>query len=771
MNKSFLFLLLLCCTQLALAQNKFTLSGYIKDSKNGETLIGATVKAEGQAALGTQSNDYGFFSLTLPSGSYNIIVTSIGYDEKIIALTLNSNQQLDIQMNQGGSEIEEVVIKAEGEDRNVTSARMGVEQISIKEINKLPVLFGERDVIKALTLLPGVKSGGDGSSSFFVRGGAADQNLILLDEAIVYNPSHLLGFFSTFNSDAIKNVTLYKGNMPAQFGGRLSSVMDVKMNDGSNLDFHVNGGIGLISSRLSVEGPIVKNKGSFLISARRTYADAFLKFGSDSTIRNNTLYFYDINAKANYQFGKKDRVYLSGYFGKDKLGLNDLFGLNWGNSTGTLRWNHQFSPKVFSNTSLIYSDYNYDISIKLASLEGRIQSRIRDWNFKEEVSFYPNAQNEIKVGLSSIYHTIKPGIYSGTVTLSNEPDNHSWENAVYINNTWKATPRLNVDYGIRVSAFSVLGGDNKFYTLDENKSITDTLIYAKGSIVKTYIQPEPRIAASYRLTTSSSVKAAYSRNAQYLHLISNSNTANPTDKWIPTNNIIKPEISDIVSLGYARNFNDNKYEMSIEGYYKLMQNQIDYKDGANVVSNEPVEPQLLFGKGRAYGVEVLLRKTKGRLTGWVGYTLSRTEKQIDGINNNDWYVARQDRTHDLSIVAIYEVSKRLTVSGTFVYNTGNAVSFPSGKYKVDDQVVFLYTERNGYRMPAYHRMDLSATWKLGNDKKRFQSELAIGLYNVYGRENAYAITFRENPEDPSRTQALRTALFRFVPSITYNFKF
>lgn len=771
MNRIIIALILLFSTGLVYGQGKFTISGYIKDAANGETLIGASVQTEGAESLGTQTNDYGFFSLTLPQGEYKIIITSLGYADQALSVDLDKNKQLDIKMQTGGSEIEEVIVSSQAENRNVTSARMGVEQIAVSEINKLPVLFGEKDIIKSLTLLPGVKTAGEGNGGFFVRGGAADQNLILLDEAIVYNPSHLLGFFSTFNSDAIKNVTLYKGNMPAQFGGRLSSVMDVRMNDGNNQDFHVNGGLGLISSRLSIEGPIVKNKGSFLVSARRTYADVFLKLSSDSTINNNTLYFYDINAKANYQLGQRDRIFFSGYFGNDKLGVNDLFGLDWGNKTGTFRWNHQFSPKLFSNTSLIYSDYKYDIKIDLASFSGKIHSRIQDWTLKEELNFYPNANNEIKIGFSSIYHIIKPGTYSGDVTLISQPFNHTWENAVYVNNTWKATERLNVDYGIRVSAFSVLGGDNKFYTLDENRDIIDTLSYGSGEIVKTYFNPEPRLSASYRLNEMSSIKAAYSRNAQYLHLISNSGAGNPTDKWMPTNNIIKPEVSDIVSLGYARNFKDNTYEFSFETYYKYMRNQIDYEDGANVFSNDPIEPQLLFGQGRAYGAEVLLRKNKGRLTGWVGYTLSRTEKQITGINNGEWYVARQDRTHDLSIVAIYELSKKWTVSGTFVYYTGNAVSFPSGKYCVDNQVVFLYTERNGYRMPAYHRLDLSATMKLGSGRKRFSSELAFGLYNAYGRENAYVITFRENPDDRSRTQALQTALFRFVPSITYNFKF
>jgi hypothetical protein len=752
------------------AQTRHTVSGYVKEGKTGELVIGAVVRVKEAANTGTITNEYGFYSITLPDGTYTLLIGSMGYAEQSTSINLNSDQKLNISLLPEGKQLAEVTVSTRAKNDNVTNAQMGVENISMKEINQLPVLFGERDVMKAVQLLPGVKTAGEGSSGFFVRGGAADQNLVLLDEALVYNPSHLLGFFSTFNSDAIKDAALYKGNMPAQYGGRLSSVMDIKMKDGNNQEFHATGGLGLIASRLSIEGPIVKDKGSFLVSGRRTYADVFLKLSSDSAINRNQLYFYDLNLKASYRLSDKDKLYLSGYFGQDKLGLADLFGFNWGNSTGTLRWNHQFSPKLFSNTSVIYNDYSYVVQLNTASLNGSIKSRIQDWNVKEELSFFPNTRNFIRAGFNTNYHTIMPGMYSGGFTLPDQPQNRSWENAIYVNNSWKASGDLNVEYGLRVSSFSVLAGENKLYDLNEDGSIADTLQHADGSIVQTYFVPEPRASASYRLSESSSIKAAYSRNAQYLHLISTSAASNPTDKWVSTNNNIKPEIADQVSAGYFRNFKDNRYEASIETYYKHMQNQIDYRDGANVFSNDALEPQLLYGIGRAYGVELLLRKREGRLTGWIGYTLSRSERKIDGINNGDWYVARQDRTHDISIVGIYQLNPKWTFSGTWVYYTGNAISFPSGKYEIDKQVVFYYTERNGYRMPSYHRLDLSATCKF-KEHKHFSSELAIGLYNAYGRQNAYAITFRQDPDDASRTQAVQTALFRFVPSVTYNFKF
>jgi hypothetical protein len=762
--------LLLLPAFVASAQSRHTISGYIKDGKSGEQLIGATVRIKELPAEGTATNAYGFYSITIQDGSYTVIANSVGFAEQSQPVTLNKDLKLDIVLNAQGRELNEVVVSTRAKDEQLRSAQMGVTNLNMEQVNQLPVLFGERDVLKAVQLLPGVKSAGEGNSGFFVRGGAADQNLINLDEALVYNPSHLFGFFSTFNSDAIKDVTLYKGNMPSQYGGRLSSVTDVTMKDGSNKEYHATGGIGLIASRLSVEGPITKDKGSFLVSGRRTYADMFLKLSNDTQLNRNKLYFYDLNLKANYRLGEKDRIFISGYFGQDKLGLADLFGFTWGNSTATGRWNHQFSPKVFSNTSLIYNDYRYDVNLTTSGFNASIKSRIRDITLKEEISFFPNSRNTWRIGLNETFHRILPGTYSGDFTLDSQPESRSLEHAIYINNSWKPSDRFSMEYGVRVSGLSVIAGDNKFYELNENGTIRDTLNYAKGSIVQTYVIPEPRASASYRLNEVSSMKGAYSRNAQYLHLVSNSASSNPTDKWIATNNIIKPEIADQVSLGYFRNLKNNRYEFSVEGYYKYMQNQIDYRDGANVLSNDAVEPQMLFGVGRAYGLEFLLRKTEGRFTGWIGYTLSRTERKIEGINNGAWYVARQDRTHDISIVGIYQLTKKWTVSGTFVYYTGNAVSFPSGKYRVGNQIAYYYTERNGYRMPDYHRLDLSATCKL-SERKRFSSELALGVYNAYGRENAYVITFEDDPNDPNRTRAVQTALFRFVPSVTYNFKF
>jgi CarboxypepD_reg-like domain/TonB dependent receptor/TonB-dependent Receptor Plug Domain len=752
----------------AYAQKNYTISGTIKDKKTGETLIGATVKNAANKATGTATNEYGFYSITLPQGSYKIIVEYIGYQTIEKEIVLDKKFPLDIMMEPAETELKEVTISAK--QNTVKQAQMGVEKLNIKEINMLPVIFGEKDVLKTVQLLPGVQPASEGGSGFYVRGGAADQNLILLDEAVVYNPSHLLGFFSTFNSDAIKDVTMYKGTAPAQFGGRLSSVLDVKMNEGNDQEMHVSGGIGLISSKLNIEGPIKKDEGSFLITARRTYADVFLKLSSDTTINKSSLYFYDLNAKLNYKLSKTDRIFLSGYFGQDDLGLGTLFGLNWGNATATLRWNHLINDKMFSNTSLIYSNYGYGISISNSGISAQINSAIRDWNLKEELEFFANPTNSIRLGISSIYHTISPSSITGTgITSLTQPDKTSWENAVYLAESWKATSQLNIDFGLRLSAFSVLGGSN-LYDLNADGSIKDTLRYSSGQIVSTFINPEPRISGSYLLTENASIKASYSRNSQYMHLISNSNASNPTDKWVSSNNNIKAEIADLVSAGYFRSLSENKYEFSVESYYKYMQNQLDYRDNANVLSNSAIEPQLLYGQGRAYGAEFLLRKKEGRLSGWIAYTLSRSEIQIDGINSNKWYPARQDRTHDLSVVAIYKLNKKWTLSSDFVFYTGNAVTFPSGKYQIGSQVYNYYTDRNAYRMPNYNRLDLSATKQLKPHKK-YTSELTFSLYNAYGRENAYLIRFQTDPNDANKTQAIQIALFKWVPSISYNFKF
>jgi carboxypeptidase-like protein/TonB-dependent receptor-like protein len=761
-------LLLLKCLTVN-AQNKFTISGTIKDKKTGEALIGATLKVADKPTLGAASNEYGFYSLTLPAGTYKLLVDYVGYTQQELSVTLDKKTTADISMEPAARELNEVTISSKA--NNIKSAQMGMNKLDIKEMNMVPVLFGEKDVMKTIQLLPGVESVGDGNSGFYVRGGGADQNMILLDDALVYNPSHLLGFFSTFNSDAIKDVTLYKGTAPAQYGGRLSSVLDVKMNDGNDQDYHVSGGIGLISSKLDVEGPIVKDEGSFLITARRTYADIFLKLSPDTTINKSRLYFYDLNAKLNYKLSKKDRLYLSGYFGQDDLGLASLFGINWGNATGTLRWNHIISDKLFSNTSLIFSDYSYNINVNAAGISANIHSEIRDWNLKEELELFANPDNSVRFGFSSIYHTITPGNITGSgITPSTQPDVRSWENAIYLTDNWKVSSRFNLDFGIRLSAFSVLGGSNLYNLNPGDTSIKDTLHYSSGQIVQTYVIPEPRISGSYTLNEVSSIKAGYARNAQYLHLISNSTTSNPTDKWVSSNNIIKPGIADQVSVGYFRNLKNNDYEFSVEGYYKYMQNQVDYRDGQNVLDNNALEPKLLFGDGRAFGLEFLIKKKVGKFTGWVAYTLARSELQIQGINNDAWYPARQDRTHDLSVVGIYQLNKKWSLSSDFVFYTGNAVTFPSGKYEVNGYPVLLYTGRNAYRMPAYNRLDISATKQLKKHKK-YSSELVFSLYNAYGRENPYIITFQTDPNDPNKSQAVQTSLFRWVPSVSYNFKF
>ena len=750
-------------------RKKYTISGYIKDSKTGEAMIGATIMLQEMPQIGTVSNAYGFYSLTVSEGTYTIITRYMGYTPFSQQVVMKQNVKLNIELLEKGVEQKAVVVTGEKKDENIKEIQMGMEKLDVKSIQDIPVLFGEKDVIKTVQLLPGVKSGGDGNTGFYVRGGAADQNLILLDEANVYSASHFLGFFSVFNSDAIKDVTLFKGEMPSEYGGRLSSVLDIKMKDGNAKDFGVNGGIGLIASRLSVEGPIVSDKGSFSISGRRTYLDLFLKLSSDSSVNRVRLYFYDLNAKANYQLGENDRIYLSGYFGKDVLGFGNTFGIDWGNTTATFRWNHLFNEKMFSNTSLIYSTYDYTVIANINGNNLNLISKIKDEGVKQDFQYFFDSENGVKFGLNSIYHAIVPGTatsadsaQTSTLELTNK---YSWENAFYISHDYKLSPIISVQYGVRFSFFSVLG-PGVFYTYDSKGDRVDSLAYGSGKVIKTYFNLEPRIALNYILDDESSLKASYGRTTQNLHLLSTSTTSNPTDMWIPNSNNVQPEIADQVSLGYFRNFEDNSYEFSAETYYKLLRNQIDYKNGAEIGVNENVESQLLFGSGRAYGLELFLKKKYGRLNGWIGYTLSRTELKFAEINNGNYYPAHQDRTHDISVVGIYQLSDKWTFSATWVYYTGNAVTFPSGKYRIlEYNEVNYFTERNGYRMPAYHRLDLGATWQ-GE-----RSSWTFSLYNAYGRENAYSIRFQKDPNDPAKTQAVQTALFKFVPSITYNFRF
>jgi hypothetical protein len=754
------------------SQDNYTINGIVKDSLSGETLIGVTLKFNGKTQVGTSTNAYGFFSYKLSSGDYDLSVSYVGYRTINRRISVIADTKLDLNMVPDNI-LDEVVISSEKRNDNVVNAQMGVAKINLSEIRNVPVLFGERDILKTLQLLPGIKSAGEGNSGFYVRGGSTDQNLILLDEAPVYNASHLLGFFSTFNSDAIKDVSVFKGGMPAQYGGRLSSVLDIRMNDGNKKEYTAEGGIGLISSRLKLEGPIVKDKGSFMISGRRTYADAFLAFSSDSSIMNNTLYFYDLNAKANYQIDEKNTVYLSGYFGRDELGLSKTFGFGWGNTTATLRWNHLYSNRLFSNTSLIYSNYNYVIQNFLEENNFKVSSSIRDMNLKQDFQLALNNSHNIRFGLDLIHHTIAPGSITASASSSvNEvtvEKRKGSEIAAYISDEWELNNKINLVYGLRASSFFLFGPGN-FYEYGTDGNITSTRPYSNGELVKKYFNLEPRISASYQLNDLSSLKSSYTRNTQNLHLMSNSTAGSPTDLYIMSSNNVNPEIANQIALGYFRNINEDKYEFSAEMYYKKMQGQIEYRSGTDLRGNRNVEADLLFGDGRAYGIELFLKKRFGKINGWIGYTLSKTERKFNDINSGQWFLAKQDRTHDVSLVGIYRASERWTFSSTFVYNTGNAVTFPGGKYQLNNTTVFYYPERNSDRMPDYHRLDFSATLE-GKPGKKLQSSWSFGIYNLYNRKNAYSIDFRDDPDDKSKTQAVRTTLFGIIPSITWNFKF
>jgi hypothetical protein len=766
-----------CINSFAQSKTKYTVSGTVKDAQTGETLIGANIFFYTQKPAGTLTNAYGFYSITADEGQYILVVTFAGYKADTSTIYLQKNVYQNISLVTNKNALQEVVVSSKKKNENISKPLMGVEKLNMTEMNKIPVLFGEKDILKTIQLLPGYKSAGEGNSGFNVRGGGTDQNLILLDEAPVYNASHLLGFFSTFNSDAIKDVSVYKGGMPAQYGGRLSSVVDIKMKDGNSKKMTVIGGIGLIASRLNLESPIVKDKGSFMISARRTYADVFLKLIKDTGQGTQTLYFYDVNMKANYKVGKKDRIYLSGYFGRDVLGLGKQFSADWGNQTGTLRWNHIFGNSLFSNTSLIYSKYNYKIKIKAEGSDAKFKvvSKIEDFNFKQDFDWNINNNSKIRFGANIIKRTISPGaITSEGTNVGNAQrvqDRLSTESAIYASHEWKASKNIELVYGLRLSNLSVYGpGD--FFTYDKLGNITSTKKYEKGKNVVNYLNIEPRFSASYKLNELTSIKTSFNRNVQNLHLLTNATSGSPTDVWLPSTNNVKPEIADQIALGFYKNSESGMYEFSTEIYYKALQNQIDYRNAANILGNDNIESELLYGSGRAYGWEMLMRKKTGKLTGWIGYTLSKVEKKIDGINNFEYFNARQDRTHDISVVAIYDLTKRLNISATWVYTTGNAVTFPTGKYQANGQTVFLYSNRNASRMPAYHRLDLGATLEARKNKyRKYQSSWTFGIYNAYGRENAYTINFRDSKKDPTKTEAVRTALFKIVPSITWNFKF
>lgn len=755
----------------AFSQTRHTISGYIRDAATGETLIGASVQLRDNAAAGSRTNNYGFYSLTLPKGEHTLLFSHVGFRTSTLNIRLEADTLISLVLS--GSELLDEVLVTRSGNEQIRSPQMGLSRVDINEIENVPVLLGERDVLKTIQLLPGVISGGEGSSNFHVRGGTGDQNLILLDEATVYNASHLFGFFSTFNSDAIKEVNLYKGGMPAQYGGRLASVLDIQMLDGNQRNFGAEGGIGLIASRLKVDGPIVRDKGSFMVSGRRTYADLFLKLSSDEDINQSRLYFYDLNAKANYRFDEKNTLFLSGYFGRDVLGYSDQFGFDWGNVTSTLRWNHLLTDRIFSNTTLIFSDFNYNVTINNNDFDFVIASRIRNYNIKQDFQFYATNKSTLRFGINLLQQRITPANIDadeGTAVNSLQlEDRKARELAAYLSHEWKPTELLSVIYGLRVNNFWLLG-PGTFSQYDEAGDPINGNVYGRGAVVKHYINIEPRLSLSYQLAANNSLKFSYNRNTQNLHQLSNSTSSLPTDAWVMSSNNIKPQIADQVAVGYYRNFGQDAYELSVETYYKYMQNQIDYRNGADLQANEHVESELLFGIGRAYGVELFLKKRTGNFNGWLSYGLSRSERRFDAINSGNWFAARQDRTHDVAAVFMYQLAPRWNASATFVYSTGNAVTFPSGKYTAGGETLWYYTERNGYRMPDYHRLDLGLTWEsISTD--RFSSSWTFGIYNAYNRKNAYVIDFRENETNPAVTEAYRIALFGIIPSVTWNFKF
>lgn len=751
------------------------ISGSIKDAKTGEQLLGATVFIK-ELKSGVASNMYGFYSLSIPPGNYTLLYSYIGYESYEKKIQLKENTTLNIELQPKNQELKEVVIKEKRNNENVKKNEMSVVRMDAKTIRKIPAFMGEVDVIKALQLLPGIQTTSEGSSGFSVRGGSPDQNLILLDEATVYNASHLLGFFSVFNNDAIKDVKIYKGDIPMNYGGRLSSVLDVRMNDGNQKKFSATGGIGTISSRLTIEGPLLKDKTSFIISGRRTYFDLFLPLSPDENIRKNVLYFYDFNAKISHTINENNRLYISGYFGRDVFN-NDFSRLTSGNQTFTMRWNHLFSKKLFTNFMFVYSKYDYF----LGTPEGEANSfewlsKMRDYGLKADFTLYSNPNNTIKFGIGSIYHIFDPGMAKGTgsQSLFNEfvvPSSYALENGVYLGNEQKINNRIELKYGLRFSMFQNIGAAT-IYNYNSNFESIDSTVYKSGDFYKTYSGLEPRVGIAYTLNEESSVKLNYSRTYQYIQLAQNSTSGTPLDVWFPASPNVKPQRCDQVALGYFRNFLGNYLETSIEVYYKKMSNSIDFKDHANLLLNQKLEGELRIGDATSRGLEVMVKIPEGRVNGWISYTLSKTDRIFPEINNGNTYLAYYDKPHNLAIVFNYEISKRTNFSANWIYYTGSPVTFPTGRAEIGGKIVPIYSDRNAYRMPDYHRLDLALTLKSKQKPNRkWSSEWVFSLYNAYGRKNAWAINFRQDKENPEITYAEKTYLFSFIPAITYNFKF
>lgn len=784
-----LLLILLVFSQSILGQEKYTLSGTITDISSNETLIGVNILIP-EIQSGTMTNEYGFYSITLPKGTYEIQISYLGFETISETINLNQNISKNYRLIESAESLDEIVIKDNVEKLNIKKPQMSVNALSISTIKNMPVVFGEVDVIKSITLLPGVTNAGEGSSGFNVRGGAADQNLILLDEAIIFNSSHLFGFFSVFNPDAIKDLKLYKGGIPAKYGGRVSSVLDIYQKEGNSNQFKMNGGIGLVSSRLLAEGPIKKEKASFLFGGRSSYVHLF----SSLFDLDNVAYFYDLNTKLSYKLNENNSIFLSGYFGRDVFSIQDSFKNTYGNSVLNFRWNHLFSSKLFSNLSLIYSDYYYGLDLNFVGFEW--ESGIRNFNVKYDLKHYITNKFKLEYGLNSIYYKFNPGkINPNTPDSGINPfkliDKYAFENAVYLDAEHKLGNRLSLSYGARLSTFHRLGQDElNIYENDNPVIFNEELgIYEKAEpigtesfngndVIESFANFEPRMAMAYQLSKNSSVKASYNRMSQYLHLLSNTNSPTPLDVWAPSGKYIKPQLLDQVALGYFRNFKDNQFSLEVETFYKTIENRIDYTDGANLIANNAIEQVILNGEARAYGLEVLLRKNEGRLKGWLSYTLSKSEQRTPGrtlietgINNGKWYNTPYDKTHDISLTASYELNDKWRLNSNFVFQTGLPVTFPNGQYEYNGIIVPKFEARNSSRLPEYHRLDFSINYNpKPNSQKRFKGEWVFGVYNIYNRRNAVNIQFREN-RTTGVNEALRLSLFGIVPSVSYNFNF
>lgn len=788
--KNILTLLLLFTTIISLqAQQKFTLSGTITDSENNETLYGVNVIIK-ELNIGGVSNEYGFYSIEVPAGTHKVQISYLGYATQEETITFQSSIRKNFFLVESSQMLEEVILTEEVRRIDIRKPEMSVNKLSTKEIKELPVVLGEADVIRSILTLPGVTNAGEGQSGFNVRGGGADQNLILLDEATIYNSSHLFGFFSVFNPDAIKDLKLYKGGIPARFGGRLSSVLDIYQKEGNSKEFHVNGGIGLISSRIMAEGPIAKDKASFLVAGRSSYAHLFLKLADNP----NSAYFYDLNTKLSYRINENNNLYLSGYFGRDVFNINNLFVNTYGNSVFNVRWNQLISDKLFSNLSLIYSDYYYGLEIDFVGFIW--DSGIKNFNLKYDFKHYLSEKTKLTYGVNAIYHdfnpgTIRPNSSDSAINPETLDPKFAFEPSIYFDIEQQISDRLSFNAGLRYSQFYRLGQQevnvyennqavvfNETFQIYEKADPIGSVYYGRNKTVASFDNFEPRFGIAYVLNESTSIKASYQRMAQYLHLITNTQSPTPLDVWAPSDNFLKPQTSNQVALGYFKNLKDNDYSLEVETFYKTIDNRLDYIDGADLIANRAIEQVVLNGEARAYGLEVLFRKNVGKFNGYLAYTLSRSEQRTPGrtavetgINNGNWYKTGYDKTHDVSVVGNYTISDKWRLGATFALQTGQPVTFPNGQYEYMGISVPNYSGRNEQNLPTYHHLDVSATLTpKSNEGKKWFGEWVFGIYNLYNRRNAASISFRQNAETASN-EAVRLSIFGIIPSVTYNFKF